>query len=320
MDQSGKSSTLRPSCGMFTGLIFLLVLVSCGGKSQSNLTIVKQPASLFSPLQYQVNWQRNVNYGPLPQERLDICRPAEAATRRPGVVLIHGGGWMLGDKQTDTSLCKNLASLGFVVLNIDYRLATKNLQPQLIWPAQLVDAQLAVRWMRAHASQLDLDSSHICSDGDSAGGQLAVFLGVLATIHPGNEASSYANQSPKVSCVVDNFGPVDLVNPRLSAPLSVYFSVFGKATQQSDPAIYRDASPIFDVTPQSAPMLIVQGAQDMLVLPAQSRELQQALLRNHVPVQYISYTGGHSFSHVSQQQISTIYGQETAYLIAQEHP
>jgi dipeptidyl aminopeptidase/acylaminoacyl peptidase len=170
--------------------------------------------------------------------------------------------------------------------------------------------------MRAHASQLGLDSKRICSDGTSAGGH----LGVLATIHPGDEAGLYANESPKVSCVVDNFGPVDLVNPQESAPLRVYFPLFGRATLQSDPAIYHDASPIFDVSPQSAPMLIVQGTQDSIVLSGQSRELQQALLRNHVPVQYISYNGGHSFLNLRQEQIQTIYGQEAAYLAAQEHP
>jgi acetyl esterase/lipase len=320
MGHVGKRSVLRPYFGVFVSLIFLLILVSCGGQSQSSLTVIKQPASLIYPLEYQVDWQQNVAYGPLRQEKLDICQPEGATTPRPGVILIHGGGWMYGDKKTDTLLCKNLAAQGFVVINVDYRLATSKLQPRLIWPAQLVDVQLAVRWMRAHASELNLDSNRICADGDSAGGHLAVFLGVLATIHPGDEAGRYANESPKVSCVVDNFGPVDLANPEESAPLRVYFPVFGTATQQSDPAIYRDASPIFDVSPQSAPMLIVQGTQDTTVLPAQSQELQQALLRNRIPVQYISYNGGHSFLNMRQDQIASIFEQEAAYLVAQEHP
>ncbi len=320
MGQAGKRSELRPYFNVFVGLIFLLILVSCGGQSQGSLTVIKQPASLLYPLQYQVSWQQNVAYGPLAQEKLDICQPEGATTPRPGVILIHGGGWMYGDKKTDTMLCKNLAALGFVVINVDYRLATGKLQPRLIWPAQLVDVQLAVRWMRAHAAELNLDSRRICSDGDSAGGHLAVFLGVLATIHPGDEAGLYANESPKVSCVVDNFGPVDLANPEESAPLRVYFPVFGTATQQGDPAIYHDASPIFDVSPQSAPMLIVQGTQDTTVLPSQSQELQRALMRNHVPVQYIIYNGGHSFLNLRQDQIAGIFGQEAAYLVAQEHP
>lgn len=318
--QAGKISKLHPYFVVFLGLIFLLGLVSCGGKSQSSLAVIRQPASLLYPLHYQVNWQQNVAYGPLPQEKLDICQPEGATTPRPGVMLIHGGGWMYGDKKSNTTLCKNLAALGFVAINVNYRLATGKLQPRLIWPAQLVDVQLALRWMRAYASQLNLDSSRICSDGDSAGGQLAVFLGVLATIHPGDEAGLYANESPQVSCVVDNFGPVDLADIQESAPLRVYFPVFGRATQQSAPAIYRDASPLFDVSPQSAPMLIVQGTQDTTVLPIQSQQLQQALQRNHVPVQYISYNGGHSFLNMRQEQIATIFGQEAAYLVAQEHP
>ena len=318
MKRPGTTSTLRLHVGIIFSLIFILSLAACG--SESTLSIVKQPVPLLAPQQYAVAWDQNVAYGPLPDEKLDICQPEGATTARPGVILIHGGGWMLGDKQSGMPLCKSLAALGFLVANVDYRL-TNTHQPSHEWPAQLVDAQLAVRWMRFHASQLDLDSNRICADGSSAGGHLAVFLGVLASIHPGDEAELYANQSPKVSCVVDNFGPTDLTNPANDAGLQIYLKpLFGGKTFQSNPALYRDASPIFDVSPQSAPMLIVQGTQDTVVIPDHSLELQHALQQNHVPVQYISYKGEHAFEHLTSQQVQAISRHETTYLVAQEHP
>lgn len=313
-----SSDTPYWQAGVVCTFLFLLGLVACA--NQSTLTIVKPPASILSLYHYSVSFHANVAYGPLPEERLDLCQPEDATSARPGILLIHGGGWMLGDKQSGTPQCKSLASLGFLVANVDYRLSHAH-EPSHEWPAQLVDVQLAVRWLRAHASQLGLDSKHICADGTSAGGHLAVFLGVLGTIHAGDEAGLLANESPQVSCVVDNFGPTDLTNPQELDPLQVYIpTLFGGKTLQSDPQLYRDASPIFDVSPHSAPMLIIQGTQDSVVIPTHSLELQRALQRNHVPVQYISYDGEHSFGHVPSQQVQTIYDQEETYLVAQEHP
>src|SRR5262249_48619939 len=137
-------------------------------------------------------------------ETLDLCRPAHTS-KQPGVILIHGGGWQNGAKAVHDPQCSQLAMRGFVAATINYRLA-----PQDRWPAPLVDVHLAVRWMRSQANVIGLDPTRLCSYGDSAGGHLAVFLGVLPTIHPGDEATTYANQSPSVGCVVDEFGPVDL--------------------------------------------------------------------------------------------------------------
>jgi acetyl esterase/lipase len=96
--------------------------------------------------------------------------------------------------------------------------------------------------------------------GYSAGAHLAVFLGSLAMNHLGDEANLLSNQSPKVSCVVDFYGPVDLT--RVSYPNS-YYALFG--INLYNEAVLREASPVFDVSSQSAPTLIIQGTKDSLV-------------------------------------------------------
>jgi acetyl esterase/lipase len=264
---------------------------------------------------YSVAMRHNVAYGPLAAESLDLCTPVGAPGQRPGVIMIHGGGWSQGDKTAYDSACTQLAANGVVAATLDYRLA-----PASVWSAQLVDVQLAVRWLRATAAQWSLDTGRLCAWGDSAGAHLAVFLGVDATIHPGDEAGVLANEAPNVTdCVVDDYGPVDLTMFGDSVQMAILRTLFG-ASQQADPAAYRDASPLFLVSSHSPPMLIVQGSQDTLVPPAQSLALQAALQHNNVPVQYISYPGGHSFIGLTRAQIDAVLGQIVMYLGAKLYP
>lgn len=315
------------SIGLIIVLFLMLCLIACGGTA-STMSIAQLHARIVPPRKssanrktfahkrYLVNMHFNIPYGPLAGERLDLCTPQSISTPHPGVLLIHGGGWVGGDKVYYDSLCSSLASYGFITASINYRLA-----PRHIWPAQLVDAQLAVRWLRSQAPQFRLDPRRLCAFGRSAGGHLAIFLGVLSSIHPGDEAKLLTNESPKVSCVVDEFGPTDLAT-MLSTKYqrSIISALLAGATVQKNPALYRDASPLFDVSSLSAPMIIVQGTQDVVVPASQSLALEQKLQQAHVPVQYISYKGDHAFSGLNQQQQNIISEQVDAYLTTQEQP
>lgn len=298
-----------------------VLVAGCGGASTattSGATPTGNTSVATVPLmgQYQVTTQTNIAYGPLAGEDLNLCAPVGATGARPGVILIHGGGWRVGSKQGHQHDCQNLASHGFVAITIDYRLA-----PAAIFPAQVVDAQLAVRWLRANASAYSLDPQRLCSWGDSAGGYLAVELGVLSSIYPGDEAGLLANQSPTVQCVVDEFGPVDFTGAAAASPAQLTtLTDFLGATPQQNPTVYHDASPIFSVSSHTPPMLIVQGSSDTTVPPAQSLELQQHLQAAGVAVQYIGYAGGHEFLGLSAAQRQTIEEQMLGYVVAQEHP
>ncbi len=306
----------------FTLMLLTLFLAACGESTTepqpthptAGLTPISTPvlSTTLLPARYQVQIEQNVAYGPLSAETLDLCLPEGAPGLHPGVILIHGGGWTNGDKSEFAPECSYLASQGLVAATVNYRFA-----PAYIWPAQLVDVQLAVRFLRQDAKAIMLDPAHLCSWGASAGAHLAVFLSVLNTIHPGDEARLLANQSPAVSCVVDDFGPTNLVTyPMTPAQKGLLELLFGGATLQSNPAIYRDASPVFSVSPASGPTLIVQGTEDTTVPPDQSQDLQTALQRNGVPVQYISYVGDHGFSGLSSEQITAIEAESVSFLMA----
>lgn len=316
MDRMRREGSGRSRVGVAVGAILTVGLVACGSAAPTGTRTIAtvSPTRIATPARYPVTTRVDIAYGPLPEEVLDLCLPVGSSTPRPGVVLLHGGGWIAGDQHQDDNTCSYLASMGFVAASINYRLA-----PAHIWPAQLVDAQLAVRWLRAQGPTIGLDPRRVCSLGDSAGGHLAVFLGVLAAIHRGDEAAVLATESPSVACVVDEFGPTDLAALNMTAyQLSIVHSLLGGATPQSDPALYRDASPLFDVSAQSAPTLIIQGTQDDVVPPSQSLALQQAFDRVHIPVQYVSYVGGHEYTGVDQQTRMRIDAQILAFLIARE--
>jgi acetyl esterase/lipase len=286
---------------LFACLLMLVVVAGDGALAGVQSHAMPAPVAVALPAaRYGVALRYDLSYGPLSEETLDLCSPEGAQGPRPGVILIHGGGWVQGDKRDFAADCAYLASQGFVAVTVGYRLA-----PAAAWPAPLVDVQLAVRALRAHADEYGLDPTRLCALGFSAGGHLAVFLGVLAGIHPGDEAALYADQSPMVGCVVDESGPTDLT-ARFSPAFDEHFllPLFGGATRQAAAALYREASPLFAVSRQAAPTLIVQGERDDIVPAEQAHALRQALRLEGVPVEYIGYDGTHglgSLASVNEQ-------------------
>ena len=108
--------------------------------------------------------------------RLDLYKPKSAAGEKlPGLVFIHGGGWNSGNRKSIPAIFT--AVPGYVKISVDYRLAG-----EASFPAQLRDCKTAVRWMRAHAEELNLDPGRIGVWGSSAGGHLASLLGTTEGI------------------------------------------------------------------------------------------------------------------------------------------
>jgi acetyl esterase/lipase len=112
-----------------------------------------------------------------------VYRPAgvPASTPLPALIFFHGGGWVIGDLETHDVLCRQLtAGAGISVVNVDYRLA-----PEHKFPAAVDDAWATTRWVAAHASELGIDRGRLAVGGDSAGGNLAAVVAILARDHGG---------------------------------------------------------------------------------------------------------------------------------------
>ncbi len=231
--------------------------------------------------------------GKILQTKLDLYRPDNSPGKHPTVLLIHGGGWIFGDKGQYKSLAQELAKAGYVAVSLNYRLS-----PKFHFPAALDDVQRAVRWVRAHADQYGIDPDNLGAMGDSAGAHLAAFLGVRDTRDNSDEA--LAKYSSRVKCVLDLYPPTDFTLPPNAAKVSnegmqLLVSFFGKKPQDA-PELYKDGSPITFVDKSSAPFLIFHGDEDKLVPIDQSRRLHEALKKANVESTLVIFANeGHGF-------------------------
>ena len=102
--------------------------------------------------------------------RADIYRPPEPLETRPAVLLIHGGGWWMGDRAQLRYYGFALGRRGYLCVACEYRLTGV-----AAWPAQIHDVKTTLRWMRANSEELAIDPSRIATWAHSAGGHLALF-------------------------------------------------------------------------------------------------------------------------------------------------
>jgi acetyl esterase/lipase len=142
-------------------------------------------------------------------QALDLLLPANARLPLPLVVRFHGGGFSSGDKAGEESgtAAKAILAKGYALASVNYRLSGL-----AKFPAGAQDAKAAVRWLRAHAAEYGLDTTHFASWGESAGGYLAVMVGVTGDQTTVFDDDSLGNPgvSSAVAAVVDWYGPTDL--------------------------------------------------------------------------------------------------------------
>ncbi len=218
--------------------------------------------------------------------KLDIYQPAKKPGQpAPAAVYVHGGGWRNGNKSSGawvTDVTAELAGRGYVVVAVDYRLA-----PAHQWPAFIHDVKAAVRYVRAHAGEYNIDPDRIGAWGSSAGGHLVALLGTTDAEAKLEGEGGWADQSSRVQAVVDLFGPADLAKSMRNEGRAI--EVFG-----SKPDALDQASPIKYVSKDDPPFLILHGDADTLVPPEQSRLLHERLKAAGVPSTLVVVkNGGH---------------------------
>ncbi len=218
----------------------------------------------------------------------EIARPKDPAMKpMPAVIWIHGGGWEKGTYKDNPAAF--LASHGYFTASIEYRLSG-----EAIWPAQIEDCKLAVRWLRANAVKYNIDPNHIGCWGHSAGGHLAACLGTMGDQAQWEGGGGYPGTSSQVQAVVDMSGPVDLTmfgRIEDQKPNNGHHRFLGVAYKER-PDVWRQASPIFQIKADDPPFLIVHGDRDKTVPYAQSENFAAALQKNGVSVQFLTIHGG----------------------------
>jgi acetyl esterase/lipase len=221
------------------------------------------------------------------KERLDVylpyAHPSEISKPKPAVLFIHGGGFVGGDKgeYRTASVCTDLTRAGYVVVSCNYILGPKD-KPG-VWPRNIADCRDAVRWMRANADKLSLDPSRIAVAGGSAGGYLALMVG-LSDDKTGPGGDPNAKHSAAVDAVIDMYGVVN-------------FSKHGKGDVPGVPAEGQAAYlPENQCDENDPPVLIFHGTDDKIVDIAQSQSMAAALSRAKTRYDFVTVEGApHTF-------------------------
>ncbi|MEM9955619.1 MAG: alpha/beta hydrolase [Chloroflexota bacterium] len=229
---------------------------------------------------------------------LDLVYPTETPSmptpdHMPAVIDVHGGGWELGERGIGRGLM--LALNGFFFASIDYRLTNV-----ATFPAQIHDVKAAIRWLRAHAEDYNVDPNRIGLTGGSAGGHLISLAGVTGDMPELEGNSGWAGYSSRVQAVA-------AVNPvtdfRVSADEYPWLHTAEAVTKlfgnhmSAIPDLVSLASPIAHVTSDAPPFLIIHGTHDEIVVYTQAQHLYDALVDVNVPVTLVSYEGsGHALT------------------------
>ncbi len=213
--------------------------------------------------------QASIAYGPLSRQKLDVYVP-DAAVKRPFpvVVFFYGGGWESGERKEYRFVGAELATRGVMTIVADYRL-----YPEVVFPAFVEDAALAVKWAQGHAAESGGDPKRLFLMGHSAGAQIAAMLAL------NKEYLRAVGANPRaISGLIGLSGPYDFL-PLKSAKLK---KIFG------DPAP-RATQPIDFVSAAAPPTLLINGSSDTTVDPGNSRRLAEALKAAGRPVEYRVY-------------------------------
>jgi acetyl esterase/lipase len=270
-------------------VVFMILLLACSSKQTSTPPPTPQPTSTPtpSPVPFQMYGETltDVTYcttGSSPQ-KMDVYFP-DSGGPWPALVYVHGGSWMYGDKSEAVMFARGMIAQGYLVVSINYRL-----YPAGKFPDMIEDVKCAIRSLRAHASEYNLDPNRIAAVGPSAGGHLVSLLGT-SDQSAGWDVGQYLDQSSRVQAVIAMAPITDLSRNFPNADIETMKRVgFGEHN-------VAEASPITHVTADDPPFLLIHGEQDTLVPYEQSQLMYDRLVQTNVPAQLIIVkNAGHSF-------------------------
>ena len=203
-----------------------------------------------------------------PSQVLDIAEPVNFGSEglRPAIVIIHGGGWSAGSKSDPVyrNLLMDYALQGYVTVSVEYRFTQ-----EAPFPACIQDVKCAVRWLKAHAKELRVDTERIGVTGHSAGAHLSLMVGVSSDSKE-FEVGPWSEYSSSVACVVAGAPPTEIRGMK-------------------DTEFW----PIGYVGGNKPPMLLLQGSEDPIVRPELTDDFVNKMRKAGTNVDYIRIPGNH---------------------------
>jgi acetyl esterase/lipase len=230
---------------------------------------------------------------------LDFYHSTQNGTR-PCVIIVHGGSWCGGNSQQLPELNSELARNGFQVASVNYRLA-----PKYKSPAPIEDIGEAIKYLKKHSQELDIDTNNFILLGRSAGAQLAL-------------VAAYTLPAENIKGVVNFYGPTDMARG-YEAPANPYVMDSRKVLEDflggpisKVPHMYKASSPVEVIGKKNVPTLIIHGRNDALVSIEHGTRLQQKLAANNIPHYMLSLPWA---THGCDYTLNGPSGQLTTYAV-----
>ncbi len=231
--------------------------------------------------------------------KCDVYTPPGGPASTPAVLLLHGGGWINGDRKPLRGYGILLGREGYLCVCSEYRLSG-----EAKWPAQIHDVKAALRWMRANSAHLGIDPERIAIEGNSAGAHLALVAGGTPNLPEFEGEGGNPGAGTQVSAVISIYGPSDLVGGEAADQIS---SLMGTDTSEER---MRGASPLSYATADYPPTMLIHGTADMTVPWQSSQRMHEALQEAGVPVDVHYFAEQpHAFDR------EPAYGRQTASLM-----
>jgi acetyl esterase/lipase len=230
------------------------------------------PFRTFRKPPVPIRVERNIAFGEAGRRNyLDIYLPEEPVENAPVLLQVHGGAWILGQKEEQgIPLMQHLAAQGWVCVAINYRLS-----PRDPWPAQAIDVKKAIHWIRQHISAYGGDPDYIAITGGSAGGHLTALTAL--TPNTPEWQPGFEDADTSVQLAIPHYGVYDMAGSTGTKPATQLRDLFlagwvMKTKWRDHPQVFEDASPILRITPDAPDFFVIHGAHDTLVPVDQARQ------------------------------------------------
>ncbi len=227
--------------------------------------------------------ERDVTFLPPDRaEKLDLYLPPDPKdlSKRPAIIIIHGGGWKFGDKaeERETQIAALLANKGYVCISINYLLADPK---KIAWPTCLEDCRAAIKYLKDHSEEFLIDTNRIGAIGGSAGGTMSLLIA--------NPPAK--NIKSDIKAVVALYPVTDLMTTTWELSM-----LFGQP-RGINPEIYKSASPLHQIKDGFPPTLLIHGTADPTVAHEQSEKLAARFTELKVPHELLLLKDvGHTFN------------------------
>lgn len=223
--------------------------------------------------------------------KLDLYLPKPRPNPVPVLMLFHGGGWVDGAKERNTFYLLPYLSMGWAVINVEYRMA-KNAQA----PAAVEDCRCALRWVAYRAKEYNFDTSKIVTTGTSAGGHLALMTAMLPPSSifdrqcPTTEGRWNSPREPeiKVAAVINYFGITDVAE-LIEGPNAKHYAMEWLGSRSDRLDLAKKLSPLEYIRPGGPAVLTFHGAKDDIVPYTQAVRLHEGLEKAGVPNRLLTF-------------------------------